>query len=482
MFLLPDQLRPDFLGCYGADFLWTPAIDGLAARGTRFETALSPSPICVPARASLLTGQSAASTGVIDNHSWLRPDRRKMGARTIPEFLTDAGYRTCAVGKMHFYPWDISEGFDERIIAEDKRHIHIEDDYAAFLEAAGHRKLHGRDQRLYDEQKGASLSDLRDRANVDRWVADQTAEWIEGHSGEQPFFLMVGFPGPHCPYDPPEDALSAIDPTKLPEALPPAPEDASLREAMTRSYRNWWAEVDYETLSADEIRKIRHHYAALVERLDQDVATILAALERAGSAKETVVVFASDHGDYLGDHGLIGKTYFHEASLRVPLIVADPRKPVAAVDPTPATLIDLLPTFLELAGLPPAAQAEGRSLLSERVDEPVIGVTTHGVMVRTATHKLVRHRSGAEALYDLASDPFEAHNLIDDPAHTAIRRTLEIALVDRLLAGMKAGHMDKHVTAASAPEPHAFHKRGWQRPYPPRVWADPDGAASEAAE
>jgi len=120
LFLMPDQLRHDYVGCYGADFVSTPAIDGLAAQGTRYETAISPVPVCVPARASMISGQSSVASGVIDNLAWLRPDRRELGVETWPELLARAGYRTAAIGKMHFYPWDISEGFEDRIIAEDK--------------------------------------------------------------------------------------------------------------------------------------------------------------------------------------------------------------------------------------------------------------------------------------------------------------------------------------------------------------------------
>jgi len=145
LFLLPDQLRPDFLGCYGADFLKTPAIDGLAAKGTRWQTAISPSPICVPARASMLTGQHAHSTGILHNMCWLRPDRAQMGIRTWPEILAGAGYRTSAIGKMHFYPWDSSEGFQHRVIAEDKRHIHVRDDL---------KRVWSRDSRLQHAEKG----------------------------------------------------------------------------------------------------------------------------------------------------------------------------------------------------------------------------------------------------------------------------------------------------------------------------------------
>lgn len=464
IFLLPDQLRHDFVGCYGADFLQTPAIDALAAAGTRYETCISPSPICVPARASMLTGQSTHAVGVMDNLHWPRPDRRAAGIDTWPEVLSDAGYHTAAVGKMHFYPWDISEGFAERIIAEDKRHIHIEDDYDAALKATGHRKLHGHDQRGYEEGRGASLNDLPDDLQVDRWVAARAVDVIAAAPEGRPLAMMVGFPGPHCPYDPPEAALARIDSARLPEARPATPESASHRDSFVASYKRPWADLDYSDLDANHIRQIRHHYAALVERLDEDVATIMAALERSGRLENAIVVFASDHGDYLGDFGLVGKTYFHEPSIRVPLIVADFRKQVAQVERRPVSLLDIYPSILDWAGLAVPRHAAGVPLTAGERPDVVVGATVHGVMARDAQWKLVRYRNGAEALYHLSEDPDEQENVI--AAHPGERARLDAALLGGLLDGFDAAHADKHVAEAQSPAEHPFYRRGWQRPYP----------------
>ncbi|WP_226782436.1 sulfatase family protein [Oceaniglobus trochenteri] len=465
VFLLPDQLRPDFLGCYGATFLHTPAIDGLAAGGARWETAISPSPICVPARASMLTGQHAHATGVIDNLAWLRPDRHEMGVKTWPEHLNEAGYRTAAVGKMHFYPWDSDEGFQTRIIAEDKRHIHIADDYDAALAARGFTKRHARDFPGYADSKGATVNDLPDDLQVDRWVANQAAEWIARQDGTAPFALMVGFPGPHCPYDPPADALARIDPDRLPPALPPTDEAASHRDAFIATYRRAWADLDYSTLSDAEIRGLRHHYAALVERLDADVARILDALAQSGQLENTIVVFASDHGDYLGDFGLVGKTYFHDPSIRVPLIVRDFRRNAApSVHAGPVSLLDLYSSFLEWAGIEVPANASGLPLSQPAPGRVICGVTSHGMMARDDAWKLVRYANDTEALFDLRNDPGEQVNALT--LHPDQRRRLDAALASCLLDGLRAAHADKRVPAAQAAPDHGFYQRGWQRPYP----------------
>ena len=143
LFIMPDQLRADFLSCYGATFIDTPHIDSIAEGGVRYERAYSASPICVPARASLLTGLNAIKNGVTDNGQWLSPDLAACGIETWPQTLSDQGYYTAAIGKMHFYPWDINLGFQYRVAAEDKRWLEIRDDYYHFLKEGGYRKLHG---------------------------------------------------------------------------------------------------------------------------------------------------------------------------------------------------------------------------------------------------------------------------------------------------------------------------------------------------
>ncbi|MGQ7848537.1 sulfatase family protein [Granulosicoccus sp. 3-233] len=467
LFLLPDQLRPDFLGCYGANFLQTPAIDALAARGTRWETAISPSPICVPARASMLTGQHAHSSGITHNLCWLRPDRRQMGIRTWPEILSQQSYHTAAIGKMHFYPWDLSEGFQHRTIAEDKRHIHVRDDYHLALLAEGEEKRHGNQMQGYYENKGACINPLPDHLQPDRWVAHRAAEHLRSLPANQPFAMMVGFPGPHCPYDPPTEALERIDPATIPQACPRTRESETHLPHHIAGYRRDWADLDYTELSAMQIRAIRHHYAASVERLDEDVAMLVDTLRQTGRLDNTIIVFASDHGDYLGDFGLMGKGFFHEPSVRVPLIVSDYRAPQTRVETAPASLLDLFPSFLDWSGAAPQRQAQGRKLSEPDPERCIAGMTTGGVMLRDPRWKLVRYANGCEALFDLQADPQEQCNVIDQ--HADVRQRLDTELTRSLLEGMAAGHADKNVPDAKSPADGVFHDRYWQRPYPAQL-------------
>ncbi len=177
--IMPDQLRPDFLGCYGANFIQTPNIDKLAQQGLQFNRALSPSPICIPARASLLTGHNALSTGILTNNYWLRPDHEDCGLLSFTNALLGKGYHTEGIGKMHFIPWDSEAGFSHRWIAEDKRHIHIQDDYADYLATQGLRKLAGTEEPNYRAGRMASVSPIPLEHQVDVWVGDRSVEFIK---------------------------------------------------------------------------------------------------------------------------------------------------------------------------------------------------------------------------------------------------------------------------------------------------------------
>ena len=205
VFLFPDQLRRDFLSCYGAGFIQTPNVDWIAERGIRYDNAYSASPLCVPARTALLTGMGALRNGVTDNLHALRPDYNKAGIRTWPQILSEAGYFTSAVGKMHFYPWDARHGFRHRVACEDKLWAKVQDDYHHYLKERGLRKLERHEYGDYIERRGAAETDVPWDHSWDRFTGREARRFIEGYEGDGPFALMVGFPGPHDPYDPARD-------------------------------------------------------------------------------------------------------------------------------------------------------------------------------------------------------------------------------------------------------------------------------------
>jgi len=355
LFIMPDQLRADFLSCYGASFIDTPNIDALGQQGAVFDRAYSSHPVCVPARVSLITGMNAVKTGVLDNGQFLRSDYRECGIRTWPEILNERGYYTVATGKMHFYPWEKRLGFQRRIIAEDKLWGFIQDDYYHFLAARGYSKTAFVDQPEYHENFMALISPLPWECTVDHFVGQESARWIEEYEGDQPFAMMVGFPGPHSPYDPaPEFATFA--PEDMPEPLPGMPEDNALtrgggvRPGADSGRKSWYAVKNESRPTREHFLRQRAYYAGLVKQIDHEVGCIVEALRQKGILDDTVIIFSADHGDFLGDHGLQGKNAYYEAACRIPLLVRHPglEEPVFCQDLV--SLTDVTATILALAG------------------------------------------------------------------------------------------------------------------------------------
>ena len=479
IFIMPDQLRADFLGCYGADFVQTPNIDRLAERGVRYQRAYSEHPVCVPARVALLTGMHGFKTGVLDNGQFLRPDYRDLGIQTWPEILADHDYYTVAIGKMHFYPWDARMGFQYRAIAEDKRWIHIRDDYYHYLHKHGYRKFHGNEHEGYFEHKGAIVNRLPWDYTIDHFVGMEAVRFIDQYGGEGPFAMMVGFPGPHCPYDPVPEFLDKVDPAAMPEAAPEVEGDApELRRHNVEGNRGSWNGVDYGEFTDAQKRTIRAHYAASVEQIDDEVGQILESLERQGLLENTVIIFSADHGDYLGDHNLIGKSSYFESSIHVPMIISVPWMDGAETHSDLVTLTDVTATILRFAGCAVPDYADsiplpGLGLADDQPRKAVVGATNGGWFIDALREdgewRLSKYNTGEYLLFNVTDDPQEQHNRYFDPACADVRHALDVQLTQAVMRGIHDANHDRRVYVRDLSQRTWFGREGWQRPYPRRM-------------
>jgi arylsulfatase len=475
IFIMPDQLRYDFLSCYDVPYITTPNIDALAEQGVVFGNAYSPHPVCVPARVSLITGMNAIKTGVLDNGQFLRPDYRQCGIHTWPELLKEAGYYTIATGKMHFYPWEKRLGFRRKIIAEDKLWGYIQDDYYHYLAAAGYTKTAFVDAPSYHENDMALISRLPWEYTVDHYVGEQSAQWIEQYDGEQPFAMMVGFPGPHSPYDPAPE-YATFDPNDMPEPVPAVAEDVGVMRPKQRPRsesprKSWYAPRRSGAPTRDTYMLQRAYYAGLVKQIDHEVGRILDALEKTGRLDNTVIVFSTDHGDYLGDHGLGGKASYYDAACHIPLIVRHPGLNGSTVSQELVTLNDVTATILALGGCPVPSYMDsiplpGLGLPGERKQERILGCLRNGWMLFDGQWKLVKYAGGGSHLFNLQDDPTEQHNLAQDPSVATIYQQLDAELTAEIMRSMDEAFAERRLYTFSYSSSPDFGRVGWERTYP----------------
>ncbi|MDF1514204.1 MAG: sulfatase-like hydrolase/transferase, partial [Anaerolineae bacterium] len=235
-----------------------------------------------------------------------------------------------------------------------------------------------------------------------------------------------------------------------------------------------WNGVDYTEFTVAQKRKIRAHYAASVIQIDDEVGQIVQKLEEKGLLENTVIIFSSDHGDYLGDHNLIGKSTFYETGIRVPLIVSGPGIQASVKRDEKVILTDVMPTILAYAGCDRPAYVDaivlpGLGFPSADNRDYIYGATGGGWMIDDGTYKLSIYATGEYVLYNLGEDPLEQHNLYMHPAYIDIRTQLEIELIRYVMQSMKIAHEDHRVYVSDLSQKPAFGREGWNRPFPRHI-------------
>lgn len=416
LIIMTDQMRPDSLGCYGDDVAITPNIDQLAGEGVVFDNCYVQNPLCCPSRYSILTGRYPHCHGVRSN--WYAP---RPGETSFAHRLKRAGYRTGMIGKMHLTPWHDSFGFDGRIIAEGKNNPHVQDDYERFL------NKHGRSRKeLYDynspefiENGTARKSTLPQELHIDSFVGRATCEYLRNTDG--PFCLVSSFNGPHNPYDPPAPYDELFIDKSLPKRnmtdgeIEKKPKEAYnyINNRLKRLYKT-------DEMTDEQIHLTKANYYANITLIDNWVGRIVATLKQQDLYDNTVIIFLSDHGDLLGDHGLVFKQCFYEQSIKSPLIVHAPSVFKPGRSSALVESIDLFSTLCDMAGASPGEGRQSKSLLPLLRDagrrnkhrEAAFAENYFGRMVRHENYKMVYYPGKPYGeLYDLADDPDEQNNL-----------------------------------------------------------------------
>jgi len=435
---MTDQHRWDALGCTG-DWVDTPNIDRLAAEGVRFANAYSNSPVCVPARVSLATGQYPHNTDVWHNQRHTLPPESPTWMRAI----RDAGYATSVFGKTHLHPHlgDLRE-------REHLLHAYGLDvvDEISGPRAATRSRTHmtqlWRDEGVY----GAYKKDIKDRYDNKPWVVrpsplpfelysdvyvgQRAVKWLNAYGEDRPWFCWVSFGGPHEPWDTPEPFASRYDPADMPPPVEQVPDDHERPRGLLDEKLEQRPE-----LSRDEIAALRADYAGNVALIDDQIGQVLKVVKKRHDLDNTVIAFVSDHGEMNGDHGLLYKQNFLNGAVRVPMIVRLAPDAAAAtagrVSDALVELMDLGPTLVDAVGGQPVEGSRARSLMPVIADparehrEVALSELRREAMVANRDWKLATNPEGeVYLLYDLRADPQETRNLAGLPEYEDVQRDL----------------------------------------------------------
>ncbi len=463
-----DECRFDALSCYGGRAIATPHMDALAASGVRFDRALTPSPVCLPARCALLSGQYPHRTGMISNtvHRLLAP-----GTPNLFNLAKSAGWTTAMAGKCHFTatPYDrltygkplpgeairgylLSLGMDHLDLCDDKvGTFWFWDEYSTGLKEAGLF-----DQVAFPGQPShARIFTGPDEWHPDTWTGRKAVERIEAHGIDLPLLLWVSFPGPHYPHDPPRRYLDRVDESQLPLLRWREGEFDGGDKAHCRSFRRPMEDKHPPVLCEGggnpggssrftdaEWREIQRHYLANVALIDDAVGGVLAAA-RGKFGENLDVVLTADHGDMMGAHRLWGKNFCaYEEVLKVPFLAAGPgfvRSPnPGGSSDARVSLLDILPTVCRIAGVEAPARCDGRDLgqsLADGGHQMLFSFHAGLLIADDGRWRLsINQIAGTVELYDLENDPCEYVNLAHAAEGEAARIRLERAALDHLMA------------------------------------------------
>ena len=440
----------------------TAHFDQIAYEGIWYERAYADCPVCMPQRATMLTGFTGSQHGM--PHNFMSGPRTPIALeQSLPYRLTrEAGYQTKAVGKMHFLPERARFGFEDISLHPN--------DYVNFLEESGYGGFY-RGHGLGGNEVYPAVSALPEHLTHTHWIVDEGIRFLQRRDPECPFMLWLVFEAPHSPFDPPEPFDRIFDEVDIPEAV----------------VGDWvGAEDEPQSLIADRIarksdrvspqvlQRTRRHYYGQITHIDYQLGRLFGELKARGLYDNTVIVITSDHGEHLGDHGLFAKSTFLESSARVPIILRLPREHGIATPlespprfprltgggipednrrvETPALTADIAPTLLELAGLQPNQEMDGVSLLQLPEDRTIYGETQQSVFATDGVFKFIHYFAhGAEQLFDLNRDADDRDNLAGQETYADAQAALKTALINYLRANRRPAVVEDALLVTDSP-------------------------------
>lgn len=454
LLLHADQHRYDCMGCSGNIDVKTPNIDALAYDGMRYTEHYTVYPVCTPSRYSMLSGQYTHQ-----HCAWTNVSTLPNGINTFPKLLKQNGYHTAAVGKMHFTPTYQDVGFQKMILSEQNGDGRFEDDYHTYLmdndlidaidltdQVDDFRK---NASKKYYDHFGAFESDLPVEHHSTSWITRQAIDDINEWNPNGGNLLMIGYIKPHHPFDPPAPYSTMYDPDKLTllEGYTP--------EVPQGDYDNHHGFFDHHTLSEDKLRNIMSKYYGTITQIDDNVGEIISLLKQKGIYDDTMIIYTSDHGEYLGYHHMLLKgNYLYDPLAKIPLIIKYPSTiKKHGISNMLCENIDLASAILSVCAIEQPSSMSGIDISKTDIgkqyafSEGQYGDDKNpcfGYMIRTKGYKLIVSGGLDNAMFfDLTKDKTELVNEIDNPHYADIIKAHKDMLIDKLVfSGGTKNHCD----------------------------------------